>query len=171
LALEEARLINTVIFDKTGTLTEGRFGVVKTYSATGWEDSQILALAAGIEADSEHPIARGIRKQADDAGVKAASISNFEAIKGRGIQATWQDKQIYMGGPRLLEMLELSLEGEVKTFAEDAASKAQSVVYLIVESELVAAFALADVIRSLSAACAGPAVTYRPKLEGQKDHV
>ncbi|WP_228845369.1 copper-translocating P-type ATPase [Phototrophicus methaneseepsis] len=150
LALEEARLINTVIFDKTGTLTEGRFGVANMQIAEDWQEDHALALALAVEGDSEHPIARGIRQKAEEAGVKPAVISNFEAIKGRGIKATHEGKTVYVGGPRLLEMLELKLSGEMEAFANKANENAQTVVYMIVEKQLVTAFALADVVRQES---------------------
>ncbi|MEP6987059.1 MAG: copper-translocating P-type ATPase [Chloroflexota bacterium] len=150
LALEEARLINTVIFDKTGTLTEGRFGVVNTFVAEGWQEDQALALTLAVEGDSEHPIARGIRQKAEDEGVKAEAISDFEAIKGRGIKAQWNGKAVYIGGPRLLEMLELKLSGDLQAFANKANENAQTVVCMVVEKAVVAAFALADVVRAES---------------------
>ena len=150
LALEEARLINTVIFDKTGTLTEGRFGVANMQIAEDWQEDRALALALAVEGDSEHPIARGIRQKAEEAGLKPAEISNFEAIKGRGIKATYEGKTVYVGGPRLLEMLELKLSGEMEAFANKANENAQTVVYMIVEKQLVTAFALADVVREES---------------------
>jgi P-type Cu2+ transporter len=150
LALEEARLINTVIFDKTGTLTEGRFGVVNRIVAEGWQDDQALALVLGIEGDSEHPIARGIRQKAEEAGVKAASISDFETIKGRGVKALYEGKSVYVGGPRLLEMLELSLSRDVERFRNETNDNAQTVVYMVVANAVVAAFALADVVRAES---------------------
>lgn len=150
LALEEARLINTVIFDKTGTLTEGRFGVVNRIVAEGWQEDQALALVLAIEGDSEHPIARGIRQKAEEEGAKAESISDFEAIKGRGIKAQWNGKSVYVGGPRLLEMLELKLSGDLAAFANKANENAQTVIYMVVENAVVAAFALADVVRAES---------------------
>jgi Cu2+-exporting ATPase len=150
LALEEARHINTVIFDKTGTLTEGRFGVVDMVTANNWNPQQALALIAGVEGDSEHPIARGIRQKAVEEGVTAASISDFEAIKGRGIKAQWNGQTVHVGGPRLLERLELTLTGEIEQFAKRANDNAQTVIYLVVDNTIVAAFALADVIRAES---------------------
>ncbi|MBZ0291656.1 MAG: copper-translocating P-type ATPase [Anaerolineae bacterium] len=150
LALEEARLINTVIFDKTGTLTEGRFGVANMQIADDWQEDQALALALAVEGDSEHPIARGIRQKAEEAGVKPAVISSFEAIKGRGIKAIHEGKTVYVGGPRLLEMLELELVGALDEFRANANDKAQTVVYMVVENQVVAAFALADVVRQES---------------------
>ena len=150
LALEEARTINTIIFDKTGTLTEGRFGVVDMVSIDNWDRPQALGLALGLEGDSEHPIARGIRQKAEEEGVKAAVIANFEAIKGRGIKAQWDGKMVYLGGPRLLESLNLQGSAPIKDFAEKANQQAQTVVYLVIETSIAAAFALADVTRKES---------------------
>lgn len=150
LALEEARLINTVIFDKTGTLTEGRFGVVDMLVTGDRNEQEILGLAFAVEGDSEHPIARGIRQKAEDEGASSEKISNFEAIKGRGIKAQWHDKTVYVGGPRLLELLELKLSGDIEKFADKANQNAQTVVYLVIEDAIGAAFALADVIREES---------------------
>jgi Cu2+-exporting ATPase len=150
LALEEARQIDTIIFDKTGTLTEGRFGVADMRTAGGWDSDRALALALAVEGDSEHPIARGIRRKAEDEGVNAAEISNFEAIKGRGIKATHDGQTVYVGGPRLLEMLELELTVAMGEFRSVANENAQTVVYMVIDNKPVAAFALADVIREES---------------------
>jgi len=150
LALEEVRLINTVIFDKIGTLTEGRFGVANRIVAEDWQEDQALGLVLAIEGDSEHPIAQGIRRKAEEEGAKAESISGFEAIKGRGIKAQWNGKSVYVGGPSLLEMLDLKLSGDLAAFANKANENAQTVVYMVVEKAVVAAFALADVVRAES---------------------
>jgi Cu2+-exporting ATPase len=150
LALEAARNINVVIFDKTGTLTEGKFGVVGISTMEGWDDTRALALAAAIEGDSEHLIARAIRNASNDRKTGQPTISNFSAIKGRGVQAVFEGKSVYMGGPRLLEMLEVSPSAALARFADDAGRKAQSVVFLVVEKQVIAAFAVADVIRTES---------------------
>lgn len=155
LALEEAREINTIIFDKTGTLTKGEFGVVGIATANGWREEEALALTAAIEEDSEHTIARGIRRSAEERGVTipADDVRDFEAIKGRGVRARVNGREMYIGGPRLLEMLELDLPPEIARFEEAAGEKGQSVVNLIeggndeAGPQVVAAFALADVIR------------------------
>jgi Cu2+-exporting ATPase len=147
LALEQARRIDTVIFDKTGTLTKGEFGVVSIQTSDGWDENEALALAAAIEADSEHTIARGIRQSAEERGLTPPSVSDFEAIKGRGVRASKDGKSVYIGGPRLLEMLELRLPEKLARFEEQASQKGQSVVNLVQDDQVVAAFALADVIR------------------------
>src|SRR6266498_380763 len=146
LALEAARNINVVVFDKTGTLTEGKFGVVGI-ATESWDENRALALAAAVEGDSEHLIARAVRKASDDRKLELPTIGNFSAIKGRGIQAVSDGKSVYVGGPRLLEMLNISPSPTLSSFADDAGRKAQSVVFLVVDKQVVAAFAVADVIR------------------------
>jgi Cu2+-exporting ATPase len=147
LALEEAREIDTVIFDKTGTLTEGRFGVVDIATADGVGEEEALALTAAVEGDSEHTIARGIRRAAEERGLSLPEVSDFEAIKGRGVRASRDGREVYVGGPRLLEMLELYVPESMTGFRERAQEKGQSVVFLVQDKQVAAAFALADVIR------------------------
>jgi len=150
LALEEAREVDTVIFDKTGTLTEAQFGVVDLWVHASWTEERVLSLAKALEADSEHPIARGIRRKAEEEDVEAETVSDFEALKGRGIQASWDDQTVYVGGPHMLNMLEITPDDAVQAFAEQANEHAQTIVYQIVDDTIVAAFALADVIREES---------------------
>ncbi|NIQ12831.1 MAG: heavy metal translocating P-type ATPase [Gammaproteobacteria bacterium] len=150
LSLEKAREIDTVIFDKTGTLTKGEFGVVQIAASEGNNDNDVLALAAAIEGDSEHTIARGIRNKAEELELSLPGVSNFEAIKGRGVQATSQDSKVYIGGPRMLEMLELTLPEKLNEFEQSASNKGQSVVHVIRDQQVLGSLALADVIREES---------------------
>ncbi len=147
LALEKSRQIDMVVFDKTGTLTEGKFGVVGIQTINSWKDDDALALAAAIEGDSEHTMASAIRKSAVERKLSLPIISEFEAIKGRGAKARVDEADVFVGGPRLLEMLDLTLPDELENFARLASQKGQSVVHLIKGNQLLASFALADVIR------------------------
>ena len=147
LALEEARNIDIVIFDKTGTLTEGQFGVVGMATADGLAEEEALALTAAVESDSEHTIARGIRRAAEEQKLSLPIVTEFEAIKGRGVRAISDGRTLHVGGPRLLEMLELELPDPIARFADEAGSNGQSVIYLVRDERIAAAFALADVIR------------------------
>ncbi len=147
LAMEQARLIDTVIFDKTGTLTRGEFGVVEIAAIEGWSEEQALGLAAATEGDSEHTIARGIRNSAKEGELELPLVTDFEAIKGRGVTAKSDGKTVHVGGPRMLEFLNIELTERLISLKEKAESRGQSVVYLLVENCAVAAFALADVIR------------------------
>lgn len=150
LALEKARELDTIIFDKTGTLTAGEFGVVDLAVIEGWDENGALGLAAAVEGDSEHTIARGIRKSAGEKGLSLPDVSGFEAIKGRGVKAQNNGKKIHVGGPRLLEMLDLDLPEQINKFTDEANGKGWSVVYVVQENQVVAGIALADVIREES---------------------
>jgi Cu2+-exporting ATPase len=147
LALEKAREITTVIFDKTGTLTKGEQGVVQVTTVNDWDEAQSLALAAAIEGDSEHMIARGIRQAAEERNLALPQVSNFEAIKGRGVRASYDGHTVYVGGPRLLEALDLERPPALARFAQEAGAKGQTVAYLVQEEQVIAALTLADVVR------------------------
>jgi len=147
LALEKAREIDVVIFDKTGTLTKGQFGVVSMITANGWDEERALSVAAALEADSEHPIAQGIRRKAQEENIEPVSVRNFEAIKGQGVRAIYDNKAMYLGGPQLLYELEAFLPDTLSAFADEAEHKGQTVVFLLEGRRALAAFALADVIR------------------------
>jgi Cu2+-exporting ATPase len=153
LALEKMRLVNMVIFDKTGTLTEGSFGVTETAVAEGFDEKESLALAAAVEGDSEHSIARAIVDSAKKLGLSLPKMTGFEAIKGRGAVGHGEKYRFYLGGPQLLEMLKTQLPDNLTQFELQASGKSQSVVHLIRTGhdgnnpEAMASFALADVIR------------------------
>jgi Cu2+-exporting ATPase len=147
LALESARKLNTIIFDKTGTLTKGEQGVVGIATLDGHREREVLALTAAIESDSEHMIAKGIRQAAEEKGLSLPLVSDFEAIKGHGVQARSNGQTVYVGGPNLLKKLAVSLSDKLARFSYEAGEKGQAVVYLVEDKQPVAAFALADVIR------------------------
>ena len=146
-ALEEARLIDTVIFDKTGTLTKGEFGVVAVSTVEGWDETRALALAAAVEGDSEHTMAKAIRDSAAQRGLPLPKVTDFEALKGRGAKANSEGGVVFVGGPRLLEALKLQPPEPLARFGDAASAKGQSVIYLVAGDTVVAAFALADVVR------------------------
>nr|WP_049941811.1 copper-translocating P-type ATPase [Haloterrigena turkmenica] len=150
IAMEQARTLDTVVFDKTGTLTEGEQGVVDIATVDGVSEEEALAMAATVEADSEHMIAQAIREAADDRDVSRRTAADFEALKGKGVRATVDGERIYVGGPNLLSELEGDVPSALERFADRAGGNAQTVVYLVREGKPVAAFALADVIREES---------------------
>jgi Cu2+-exporting ATPase len=147
LALEAAREIDVIIFDKTGTLTKGEQGVVGIQTASGVDENQALARAAALEGDSEHIIARAIHKSAQDQKLQLPGVFGFEALKGRGVHANVEGTEAWVGGPRLLEYLNIQPDAALTDFAASAGSKGQTVVYLVENKKISAAFALADVIR------------------------
>ncbi len=151
-ALENARIANVVLFDKTGTLTKGEHGVTDWAAVEGVNRDEALALAAAVEGDSEHMIARALRDRALALGHALPTVSSFEALKGRGVAATLGDERVYVGGPRLLEHLGQELPPLLADFSRRAGEKGQTVVFLARGHRLVAAFALADVVRPESRA-------------------
>jgi Cu2+-exporting ATPase len=136
-----------VVFDKTGTLTRGQFDVADMAAAQSQDEDEALALAAALEADSEHPIAAGIRRSAEERGVGKVESSGFGAMKGRGVTARSGGEEIFLGGPRLLEMLEVTPSERIAELEEQVREKGQTLVYLVQARQVMAAFALADVVR------------------------
>ncbi len=150
IAMEQARELDTIIFDKTGTLTEGEHGVVGMETVAGVDHEEALALAAAVEADSEHMIARAVREAASERGVTVPDADGFEAMKGRGVRATVDGQEVYVGGPNMLEHLDSEVPDPLASFAEEAGESARTVVYLVRDGELIAAVAMADVVREES---------------------
>jgi Cu2+-exporting ATPase len=100
--LEEARNVTAVFFDKTGTLTRGEFRVVEITPAEGLTADEALRLAAAVEHDSEHTIAQGIVKSAEERGLSLPSADHFQAIPGRGVRAVVGGRELVLGGPVLV---------------------------------------------------------------------
>ncbi len=148
--LEQARTIDTVIFDKTGTLTLGEFRVVKLTVAEGQNEDEMLSIASGVESESEHPIARGIVKTAEDRGVEKPSPEGFRAITGKGVAASIAGVEYQMGGPALLKANDVEVPASLQEAAETAAGRGQAAIYLLRDAEALAVFAVADAIREES---------------------
>lgn len=148
--LEEARNLDTVVFDKTGTLTLGEFRVVAMSVAEGLAEDEALRIAFGIEAESQHPIARGIVKTAEDKGIAVPSADAFRAITGKGVAATIDGVEYHMGGPALLKAEDVDVPPALQEASDAAASRGQAAIYLIRASKALAVYAVADAIREES---------------------
>ena len=157
LALERARGLDAVVFDKTGTLTRGEQGLVALAVADGLPEEQVLGLAAAVEGDSEHMIARAIVGAARERGASVPAAAGFEALPGRGARARVDGRILQVGGPRLLEQEGLEPPPALAEQARAWGERGQTVVYLLEQQgdepgRVLAAFALADVIRPESRA-------------------
>jgi P-type Cu2+ transporter len=150
LALEAARTINTVLFDKTGTLTKGEFGVIDIWTVNGHIKDDVLALAASLDALSEHPIAKAVVAKAHERNIPLKEPKKFEALKGRGVKALVDDKEIMVGGPALLESIEVKVSSDLDRQTEEANKKGQTVIFVVKEKQLLGALSLADTIREES---------------------
>jgi P-type Cu2+ transporter len=145
--LEDARNVNAVVFDKTGTLTRGEFGVVNIVTAGELGPDEALGLAAAIERDSEHTIARGIVRSAEERTLAIPPAQAFEAIPGKGVKAHIDGRELYMGGPALLQMLGVSVSERLRQAALETNNREQSAIYLTDRNMVLAVFAVADVVR------------------------
>ena len=148
-ALESARNIDVVLFDKTGTLTKGEQGVVGMMAISGDSD-QLLRFAAIAEQDSEHPIAKSIAKEAENQEIKLPHVETFTALPGRGVKVEAENKTIYAGGPRLLQELRLEVDETLQKQVSQANHESKTVIFVIVDSKIIGAIFLADVIREES---------------------
>ncbi|MDZ4699118.1 MAG: copper-translocating P-type ATPase [Rhodothermales bacterium] len=148
--LEEARNLDTVIFDKTGTLTLGEFRVVELSVADGESDENLLRIAAGVESESEHPIARGIVKTAIERTLDVPPSDGFRAVTGKGVAASVEGVEYHMGGPALLKAENAQVSDTLRAAADAAASRGQAAIYLIRDGKALAVFAVADAIREES---------------------
>lgn len=146
-SLEEARRVNTVVFDKTGTLTHGELGLVELATNGSITDEAALALVAAAEHDSEHPLARALVAAANERNLKLPEVQHFEALPGRGVKALIDGTSYQVGGPRLLEQSAASLPDSLAQQTRIWGKRGQTVIALIHKQEVLAAFALADVIR------------------------
>lgn len=145
-AFENARKITTIVFDKTGTLTVGKFEVSKIVSLQKeLNENEIIRLASALEQKSEHPIATGILQKVKDLSVTIPATENFNAITGKGVEATVEGKKILVVSPGYLK------ENNIAVPDGFTANDTETVVFVIVNKELAGYIALSDEIRPESA--------------------
>lgn len=148
--LEEARNLDTVIFDKTGTLTLGEFRVVDMSTTEGFSEEEALQIAAAVESESEHPIARGIVKTAEQKKIDIPAAVDFRALTGKGVAATVEGVEYHLGGPALLKAEGAAVPPALDGTSQEATRRGQTVIYLLREGQVIALFAVADAIREES---------------------
>ena len=144
IALERARELQVVIFDKTGTLTKGQPALV---GISGADEPDLLRLAASVEADSEHPLARAIVAGAKARGIGPSAATDFESLAGRGAQATVDGRAVAVGGPRLLADMGLEPDPAAEAWGRDG----RTVLHVIADGRILGALAVEDEIRPESA--------------------
>jgi Cu+-exporting ATPase len=135
-----------VVVDKTGTLTEGKPRLVSVLPADGTEESEVLALAAGLERGSEHPLAAAILAGTTERGVSPAKVSDFHSLTGRGVTGTVAGRRVALGNTRLLEELGVT-PGPLGARAEALRREGQTVIFLIAGEEVAGILGVADPIK------------------------
>src|SRR6187549_3603622 len=140
-AFENSRKITTIVFDKTGTLTKGEFEVIRIESLGTISRNELLQYAASLEQSSEHPIAIGVMQKAKEEKLEIFKTENFNAITGKGVEAYVKGKNVKVVSPGYLKEKQISIP------ANSTSSEAETIVFILIEDQLVGFIALADEIR------------------------
>lgn len=146
-ALELMEKVDTLVVDKTGTLTEGKPTVQKVIAATGFDEAEVLLLAASLDALSEHPLAVAIVDHAKQQNLTLSTITDFESITGEGVRGNADGKAIFLGNMRLMEAHKINVvavQEDVKSLRE----LGQTVMFLAVGDQLAGILSVADAIKS-----------------------
>jgi len=145
-AIETMQKVNTLVVDKTGTLTEGKPRLVAVDVAAGWEENQLLMLAASIERASEHPLAEAIVGGAKERGVTPVDVKDFSSVTGKGVKGRVDGHHILLGNHKLLE--EEGIEaGELVSRAENMRSEGQTVMFVAVDGKAAGLIGVADPVK------------------------
>jgi Cu2+-exporting ATPase len=140
-AFENSRKITTIVFDKTGTLTKGEFGVTRIESFGTISKNELLQYAASLEQSSEHPIAIGVMQKAKEEKLEIFKTENFNAITGKGVEASANGKNVKIVSPGYLK------EKQIGIPTNSISSEAETIVFVLIEEQLIGFIALADEVR------------------------
>lgn len=146
VAFEKARNLQAIIFDKTGTLTKGKFGVTDIVEING-DKIELLSIAGGLESYSEHPIAQGIVETAKEKGIKLPRVENFRAIPGKGVEGYINGELYRVVSPGFLEENKININNKE---IDQLLSQGKTIIYVLKDSKVLGAIALADIIREES---------------------
>jgi P-type Cu2+ transporter len=150
LALEQAAALDTVVLDKTGTLTRGEPEVVQVATAIGVDEDELLALAAGAERESEHPLAQAVVNAARARSLTLPTATSFEAVPGHGAIAVVDGHRLAIGNQRLLEREQISLDG-LGPRAAEFAGEGRTTVQVAIDGQIAGLIAIADAPRDTAA--------------------
>jgi P-type Cu2+ transporter len=148
LALERMREVDVVLFDKTGTLTAAEHVVTGVEAVEGDAD-QILALAAAVESDSEHPLARAIVRAAEEVGA-IPQATDFRSMTARGVEASVDGRRLAVGGPKLMRERRAEIPEHLHIGVDRWKERGAAILFLLEDDKVLGAFALEDEIRAES---------------------
>jgi Cu2+-exporting ATPase len=148
-AFESAFKLDTIVFDKTGTLTKGKFGVSKVVSLGDWSKEKVLKMAASIEKESEHSIAKAIVKKAEEEDIQLEEVKNFEAMPGKGAKAVVNGVEVFAGSESLLEKLG-DIPDKEKNEIEKISAKGMTTVVVLAGGKAEGVIGLSDIVRDES---------------------
>lgn len=150
-ALETAHKTNVVVLDKTGTITKGEPEVTKVLGFSGRNEKEVLAVAASVEKNSQHPLAQAIVEEAEKKKVKLLSVSEFKDNPGRGIHGKIGGKRILVGNRLLMKENGVKVDSKFIEEIEKLESEGNSVILVSEDGEFLGAVAVADTIKASSA--------------------
>ncbi len=148
-ALEKAGRIKVVALDKTGTVTKGEPEVTDIFACEGTTEDELVSLAVGLEAKSEHPLARAVVAYVEKRSVKGVAITDFEAVTGKGLKGKHNGKAVYGGSLDYISSL-CNVSSDVKQRAVALGKQGKTVLYFACEGELIGFIAVADAIKESS---------------------
>lgn len=146
-ALQQAGKLTCVVLDKTGTVTQGKPAVAAVVPASGWQENDVLKLAASLEAGSEHPLAEAIVTAAAERSVQPAGVEGFQAVAGHGVLGMVEGRKVLLGNPRFMQTNSIDISS-VETAAAELAGKGATPTYLAADGKFVGIVALADPIKA-----------------------
>lgn len=146
-ALERLAAVDTVVVDKTGTLTQGKPKLTTVVAADGYEETHVLAIAAGLEVGSEHPLATAIVGGAHDRSIEPATVEGFEAIVGKGVTGFVEGKPARLGNQQLFEDAAVPL-GSLVDRAGELRDDGNTVMFLGQEGKAIGLIAVADPVKA-----------------------
>lgn len=150
-AIEEMNKVDTLIIDKTGTITEGKPALKLFHSFGELEETDILRIAASVDANSEHPVAEAIVKGAKEKGIKLQKVEQFEAVTGKGVKGIIDGKQVGLGNNRLADDFGATLSSEQQEMVKKWQLTGQTVMYLLFDNKVEGIVSVADTIKESSA--------------------
>jgi Cu+-exporting ATPase len=145
-AIEVLRKVDTLVVDKTGTLTAGRPVLVTVETAPGFDATELLSAASGLERASEHPLAEAIVAGAVERGAAIAHAESFESVTGQGVVGRVAGRDVALGNLKLLEGLGLSA-GALARRADELRGQGQTVMFVVVDGSVVGILGVADPIK------------------------
>jgi Cu+-exporting ATPase len=145
-AIEVLRDIDTLVVDKTGTLTEGKPKLVTVAPAPGFDEKDLLRLAASLERGSEHPLAAAIVSGAAERGIQLTNVEAFESVTGKGVKGKVDGRAVALGNRALLDDLNVNAF-EVATQAENYRAEGQTVMFVVVDGKPAGILGVADPVK------------------------
>jgi Cu+-exporting ATPase len=146
-ALERMERVDTLVVDKTGTLTEGKPKVVAISPASGFDEMQVLQLAASVERGSEHPLAAAVVSAASERKIAVSEVKDFDAPAGKGVTGVVGDRKLALGNARFLGDLAIDTS-PLASDAERLRSDGVTAIFLAVNGKVAGVIAIADPVKA-----------------------